>query len=441
MFGQVWLLQLLALTKRPSAMSRILIQNGRIIDPSQQLDRVTSLSIANGRIAGYDASVDGHDQVIDAQGKIVAPGLIDLAVQLREPGREEDETIQTGTVAAVAGGYTSIVCLPNTEPPIDTQAGVEFVRQKAARARNCNVFVAGCVSNDRAGKELAEIGSLVEAGAVAFTDAPSPIQSSELLRRAFEYCLMFDKPILSHPEALELSHDGIMHEGTVSMVLGLAGMPTEAEDVMTSRDLRLAEATGGRLHLLNLSSASSIDLLRRVKARGVAVTAGVCPPNFVLTDERLRSFDSRYKLNPPLRSQEHVDACIAGLADGTIDVISSGHAPRALEKKMLELDRAPFGAVGLETTLSLVITQLIQPGHLDWSAALEKLTINPARVLGIDKGTLRIGADADVAIIDPDASWTVDSSCFRSKSSNTPFDGWELKGRVVQVIVGGELRS
>ncbi len=421
-------------------MSRILIQNGRVVDPSQGMDRVTSLLVEDGRIAAYDASPDGCERVIDAGGKIVAPGFIDLNAQLREPGCEEDETIETGTAAAIAGGFTSIVCLPNTDPPIDTQAGAEFVRQKAARAGNCNVLVAGCVSKDRAGEELCEIGALVEAGAVAFSDAPRAIQNSELVRRALEYCLMFDKPILSHPEVLELSHDGIMHEGTLSMLLALPGLPAEAEDVMASRDLRLVEATGGRLHLLDLSGVGSIDLLRRVKSRGVSVTAGVCPYSFVLTDECLRSFDSNCKVNPPLRSQGHVDACIQGLVDGTVDVISSGHAPRALEKKMLELDRAPFGMVSLETTLSLVVTHLIQPGHLDWMKAIEKLTINPARVLSIDKGTLQVGADADITIIDPDATWTVDPKAFRSKSSNTAFAGCELNGRAVCVLVGGQIR-
>jgi dihydroorotase len=281
---------------------------------------------------------------------------------------------------------------------------------------------------------------LVKGGAVAFTDAPRPIQNSELLRRAFEYCLMFDKPILSHPEEPTLSHNGIMHEGRISVVLALAALPAEAEDVMASRDLRLAEATGGRLHLLNISSAGSVEQIRRVKSRGGEVTAGVVPPNLLLTDECLRSFDSNCKLNPPLRSQDHVDACIAGLADGTLDVISSGHTPRAREKKMRELDRAPFGMVGLETTLALIVTRLIEPGHLDWSTALAKLSTNPARVLGIDKGTLKIGADADVIIIDPQARWTVDPARFRSKSINTPLAGWELQGRVVQVLVDGRCK-
>ena len=421
-------------------MNRILIQNGRVIDPAQKMDRVTNLLVENGRIAAYDVPLGNSEQVIDATGMIVAPGLVDLSCQLREPGREEDETIETGTAAAVAGGFTSVLCLPNTDPPIDSQATVEFIRQKVARAGNCHVLVAGCVSKDRAGNQLAEIGALVEAGAVALTDAPRPIQNSELLRRAFEYCLMFDKPILSHTEEPSLSRNGIMHEGRISVVLALPALPAEAEDVMASRDLRLAEATGGRLHLLNVSSSSSVEQVRRVKARGNEVTAGVVPPNLFLTDECLRSFDANYKVNPPLRSQEHVDACIAGLADGTIDVISSGHTPRAVEKKMRELDRAPFGMVGLETALALIVTRLIQPGHLDWMTALAKLSTNPARVLGIDKGTLKVGADADAIVIDPEARWTVDPARFRSKSVNTPLAGWELQGRVVQVLVDGQCK-
>ncbi len=421
-------------------MSRLLITNGRVICPAQGIDRVTNLLIEGGRIAALDAGDVGDAQTLDASGKIVAPGLIDMHVQLREPGCEEDETILSGTAAALAGGYTSIACIPETEPPIDTPAGVEFIRQKAARARSCNVLVIASASKDREGKELAEIGSLVEAGAVAFSDASRPIWNAELLRRALEYCLMFGKPILNHPEVPDLSRGGVMHEGTTSMVLGLAGMPAEAEDVMTSRDLRLAEATGGRLHQMNVSSAGSVDLIRRAKKRNVPVTAEVCPLNFILTDQAVRSFDTNCKLNPPLRSQEHVDACIEGLKDGTLDVIASCHAPRALEKKMQEFDQAPFGAVGLETTLAAIVTYLIEPCHLDWPAALAKVTINPAKVLGINKGTLRPGAEADVTIIAPNWQWTVDPKRFRSRSSNTPLAGFTLRGRATQTIVGGEIR-
>jgi dihydroorotase len=421
-------------------MPRLLLLDGRVIDPSQKLDRVTNVLVENGRIAAYDAPADSAPQVIDARGKIVAPGLIDMHVQLREPGREEDETIATGTAAALAGGFTAIACLPNTEPPLDTAAGVEFVHQKAVRANHCRVHVIACVSKNREGELLAEIGSLVEAGAVAFSDAERPIINSELLRRALQYCLMFDKPILNHPETLHLSHGGVMHEGLVSLILGLQGLPADAEDVMTARDLRLAEITGGRLHLMSVSTAASVELIRRAKSRGMRITSEISPLNFTLTDEALRTFDANYKVNPPLRSQEHIEACISGLKDGSIDVIASAHAPRASEKKMQELDQAPFGAVGLETTLGLVITRLIEPGHLDWPTALAKMTINPARVLGLNSGTLALGVDADITVIDPHAEWTVQPRDFRSQSSNTPFAGWKLKGRATHTIVGGEVK-
>jgi dihydroorotase len=393
-------------------MTSLLIQNGRVVDPSQEMDRVTNLLVVDGRIAAYDAKPTGQETAIDAKGKIVAPGLIDMHVHLREPGFEEDETIETGAAAALAGGFTSIACMPNTDPPIDTQGAVEFARDRAERADRCNVFVTACVSKNREGKELAEIGQLVEAGAVAFTDDGAPVGDAELMRRAFEYCLMFDKPVLNHTEVRELTQNGVMHEGLVSLVLGLAGMPAAAEDVMTSRDIALAEATGGRLHIMHVSTSNSVDALRRAKSR----------------------------MNPPLRGREHVEAVIAGLIDGTIDVIASDHAPHAKEKKMQELDQAPFGIVGLETSLALVITKLIEPGYLDWPTAIRKMSLNPARVLGINKGTLQIGADADVTIIDPKVRWTVDPTKFHSKSANTPFAGWELTGRADTVIVGGRVK-
>lgn len=421
-------------------MPNLLIQNGRVIDPSQEMDRVTNILVVDGEIAAFDAAPTGQEVIVDATGKIVSPGLIDMHVHLREPGFEEDETIKTGTAAALAGGFTSVACMANTEPPIDTQGTVEFIRDQAARADHCNVFAIACVSKNREGKELAEIGQLVEAGAVAFSDDGAPVGDAELMRRAFEYCLMFDKAVLNHAEIRELTQGGVMHEGLTSLVLGLAGIPAAAEDVMTSRDIALAEATGGRLHIMHVSTVNSIDALRRAKSRNVRVTAEATPHHFTLTDECLRTFDSNYKMNPPLRGREHVEAVIAGLADGTIDVIASDHAPHAKEKKMQELDQAPFGIVGLETSLGLVITKLIEPGHLDWSSAIRKMSLNPARILGIDKGTLQIGADADITIIDPEARWTVDPSKFRSKSANTPFGGMELIGRADVVIVGGRVK-
>jgi dihydroorotase len=420
--------------------SSILIQNGRVIDPSQSIDRVTNLLITDGKIAAYDAEPTGEETILDASGKIVAPGLIDMHVHLREPGREEDETIATGTAAALAGGFTSIACIPNTEPPIDTQGAVEFVRDRAARADNCNVFVVACVSKNRQGKELAEIGQLVEAGAVAFTDDGSPISCAELMRQALQYCLMFDKPVLSHAEIPELTERAVMHEGLTALILGLGGFPPAAEDAMTARDIALAEATGGRLHMMHVSTGGSVDAVRRAKRRGVRVTAEVTPHHFTLTDESLRAFDSNFKMNPPLRGQGHVTGCIDGLVDGTIDVIATDHAPHAREKKMQELDRAPFGIVGLETALGLVVTRLIAPGLLDWPTALAKMTINPARILGIDKGTLAPGADADVTIIDPEVRWEVDPAEFCSKSANTPLAGRKLQGRAETVIVAGRVK-
>ncbi len=421
-------------------MPDLFIQNGRVIDPSQGVDRVTNLLIREGKIAGYDVPPNGQDRIIDATGKIVSPGLIDMHVHLREPGREEDETIATGTAAALAGGFTSIACMPNTEPPIDSQASVEFIQHQAARADNCNVYVIACVSKNREGKELAEFGQLARAGAVGFTDDGAPVYDPELMRRAFEYALMFDKPILNHAEVRELTRGGVMHEGQVSLLLGLPGMPGAAEDVMVSRDILLAEATGGRIHVMHVSSGGSVEIIRRAKLRDVRVTTEICPHHFTLTDELLRSFDSNCKMSPPLRSRRDVEVCLGGLVDGTIDVICTDHAPHAPEKKMRELDQAPFGIVGLETCLGLVVTKLIEPGILDWPTALAKLTINPATVLGIPKGTLAVGANADVTIVDPDARWTVDPARFQSKSVNTPFAGWQLRGRAETVIVGGKVK-
>ncbi len=423
-------------------MLQLLIENGRVIDPSQGVDGVMSVLLEDGRIAGL--GVDAHRDCprLNAAGRIVAPGLIDLCAELREPGFEEDETISTGTAAALAGGFTTVACMPGTDPPIDSQGTVEFVQHQAERAGNCHVLVVACVSKNRAGQELAEIGQLVQAGAVAFSDGDAPIANAELMRRAFQYCLMFDKTIFSHAEVKELTSGGVMHDGLESMVLGLSGMPASAEEVMISRDVSLAEATGGRVHLLQVSTAGSVEILRRAQARGVRVTAAISPHLFTLNDESLRTFDSNCKTNPPLRSRQDVDACIGGLVDGTIEAICSQHRPYAEEKKMQELDLAPFGIVGLETVLGLVVTQLIEPGHLDWTAALAKLTCNPARILGLaNKGTLRTGADADVVIIDPDREWVVDVTRFRSKSRNSPFHNYRLRGVAETVIVGGKIKN
>lgn len=422
-------------------MRTMQIKGGRIIDPSQKLDRVTSLWIGRGRVLAIgEEGYDDPETVIDATGLIVTPGLIDIHVHLREPGNEEDETIATGARAALAGGVTSVACMPNTVPAIDTKGAAEFVVLQAKRARQANVYPVGAVSKGRKGEELAELGQLVEGGAIAFTDDGAPVASASLMRRALQYARMFDKVIMQHCQVPELTVGGVMNDGFESMRLGIPGMPAAAEDIMVARDIRLAEITGGRLHIQHISTERSVELVREGKRRGIAVTAEACPHHITLTDESLRSFDANFKMNPPLRTKRDIDAIIEGLKDGTIEVIATDHAPHAPEKKMRELDQAPFGIVGLETLLPIAIHALIEPGHLDWPGMIARLTSNPARIFGLDKGSLRVGQDADVTLIDPQARWTIDPTRFHSKSRNTPYGGWEVKGRAHTTIVGGEVR-
>ncbi len=422
-------------------MTTIQIRGGRLIDPAQDLDTVGDLWLARGRILGLGSVGEDPDLVIDAGGMIVCPGLIDVHVHLREPGNEEDETIASGARAALAGGVTSVACMPNTRPAIDTQAAAEFVVLQARRARQANVFPVGAVSKERKGQELAELGQLVAGGAVAFTDDGAPVASASLMRRALEYSRMFDRVVMQHCQVPELTDGGVMNEGFESMRLGLGGMPAAAEDIMVARDIRLAEITGGRLHIQHISTARSVELVREGKRRGVRVTAEACPHHFSLTDESLRSFDSNFKMNPPLRTHADVEAVIAGLKDDTIEILATDHAPHAREKKMRELDLAPFGIVGLETLLPITIKCLIEPGHLTWPEVIRKLTVNAAQLLKLDqKGTFRPGSDADVTIIDPRVEWTIDSSEFHSRSRNTPFEGWKVRGRAHAAIVAGELR-
>jgi dihydroorotase len=423
------------------SMNTLRIANGRVIDPSQGLDQVADVWLRGHRVLAIGPQPDLRAaRTIDATNRIVCPGLIDMHVHLREPGREEDETIATGTAAALAGGVTSVACMPNTEPAIDSQAAAEFVYLQAERAGNANVFPIGSITKDRKGVELAEIGGLVDGGAVAFTDDGSPVVSSEIMRRAMEYCRMFDKAVLSHSEDLELTRGAVMNEGFESMRLGLRGYPAVAEEIMVYREIALAELTGARVLILHVSTAGSVDLIRRGKARGVRVTGEACPHHFTLTDACLRTFDSNYKMSPPLRTDADVQAILAGLRDGTLDVLATDHAPHAPEKKMRELDQAPNGIIGLETFLPICIKALIEPGILTWPQMIEKMTLNPARVLGIDRGTLKPEAVADVTIIDPDARWTIDPQQFRSKSRNSPYAGVSVRGWADTVIVGGVVK-
>jgi dihydroorotase len=422
-------------------MNTLRITNGRVIDPSQGIDAVADLWIRGERVVGVGPQPSLHaDRTLDATGLLVCPGLIDMHVHLREPGREEDETIETGTAAAVAGGVTSVACMPNTEPALDSQAAAEFIHLQARRAGHANVYPIGAITKGRQGAELAEIGGLVQGGAVAFTDDGSPVVSAEVMRRAMEYCRMFDKAVLSHSEDLDLTRGGVMNEGFESMRLGLRGMPAAAEEVMVFREIELAALTGARVHILHVSTAGSVELIRRGKQRGVRVTGEACPHHFTLTDKCLRTFDSNFKMAPPLRTDADVEAILAGLRDGTLDVIATDHAPHAPEKKMRELDQAPNGIIGLETLVPVCIKALIEPGILTWPQLIEKLTINPATVLGIDRGTLKPGVAADVTILDPNAEWTIDPNQFRSKSRNCPFAGWKVRGRAHTVLVGGVVK-
>lgn len=423
--------------------SDLLIENGRLIDPSQGIDRHARVLIRGGQVAAIDPSDDdlpADCQRLDVSGSILAPGLVDLGIEMREPGNEQDETIQSASDAALAGGFTSVLCCSSTSPCIDSPGAVEFVRQKAAKAGGVRVYVIGCLSKERGGDQMAELGLLAEAGAVAFSDSPRPMPNDALLKRALEYCRMFNLPIIDRPEVPELSENGVMHDGQVSLVLGLKGLPTEAEDLAVARDVRLAEATTGRLHVGPISTMGAVDMIRRVKSRGISVTASVCPQNLCLSDVELRSFDAKFKVHPPLRSGRHVETLRAAVADGTIDAIQSGHMPRSREKKMNDLDLSPFGAATLETTLSTVITYMVAEGVIDWSMAIDRLSTAPARIAGIAGGSLAVGAAADIAIIDPNLKWTVDGTKFRSHCISSPLDGHDLRGRVSHTIVGGEIR-
>ncbi|MFK8112689.1 MAG: dihydroorotase [Rubripirellula sp.] len=427
----------------PQNQNALLIDNGRLVDPSQSIDRTARLLVVDGNVASIDPSdndIPQDCQRIDASGRIVAPGLVDLGAEFREPGYENDETIVSGGNAALAGGYTSVLCCSNTSPCIDSRGAVEFVRQKAKEARGVRVHVIGCLSKSGEGEQMAELGLLADAGAVAFSDTPSPMANDALLKRALEYCRMFNLPVIDRPEIPELSENGVMHEGQVSLVLGLKGLPTEAEDLAVARDVRLAEATSGRLHVGPVSTMGSVDMIRRVKSRNIQVTASVCPHNLCLSDVELRSFDARFKVHPPLRSSRHVETLRQAVADGTIDAIQSGHMPRAREKKMNDLDLSPFGAATLETTLATVITYLVRTQVIDWMTAIDRLATSPARIAGIEGGTLKVGSPADIVIIDADAEWKVDGSKFRSHCISSPLDGHDLRGRATHTIVGGELR-
>jgi dihydroorotase len=449
-------------------MSSLLLTGGRVIDPAQQFDAVADVLLVDGKVVAVerDTHAPAGTQRLDVSGLVVCPGLIDLHVHLREPGQSAKETISTGTRAAAQGGFTSLVCMPNTSPAIDNPAAVALIHEKAEREACVNVFVAGAITKGIAGEELAPIGSLKQAGVVAITDDGHCVQNNELMRRALEYAKMFDLTVFDHCQDYSLVSDGVMHEGYWSTLLGLRGWPSAGEEMIVARNILLAETTGARVHCQHLSSAGSVQMIRAARQRGVSVSGEACPHHFTLTDAAIggsdrfwRSdgrdlfgvkdrgellprwpiYDTNFKMNPPLRSARDRDAVLEGLADGTLDIICSDHAPHCDYEKEVEFDYAPFGITGLETQLPLSLMQLYHAGRLPLAEVIARFTLGPARLLKLAKGTLKPGSDADVTVIDPDVDWEFRRSESASKSRNTPFEGWPMKGRAVMTIAAGNV--
>ena len=420
---------------------KILIKNGRVIDPANGIDKITDIYVENGVISevGADPDLEGVEmEVIDASGMCVAPGLVDMHVHLREPGQEYKEDIESGTLAAAFGGVTSVACMPNTDPVVDNEAIVSFIKTKAEEVGYVNVFPIGAVSKGLEGKYLAEIGEMVFAGAVAVSDDGMPVVNSGLMRRAIEYSEMFDIPVISHCEDPALG-EGDMNEGAVATSMGLRGISRAAEEVMAARDILVAEAVGGRVHIAHISTRGTVDIIRKAKERGVRVTCETCPHYFSLTEEACLGSNTNAKMNPPLRTADDVEAIKEGLKDGTIDCIVTDHAPHHPDEKNCEFAAAKNGIVGLETSLGLGIKNLVKTGVLTMSELIEKMSVNPSQILGISKGSLGEGKCADIVIFDPDKEWTVDITKLHSKGKNSPYDGFELYGKPEYVIVGGEI--
>jgi dihydroorotase len=423
---------------------RLRIEGGQMIDPASGTSRAGDLLLDDGVIAWIgerlpEAEARGVDRVFDASGLVVAPGLMDMHVHLREPGHEYKETIETGGRAAAAGGFTAVVPMPNTLPATDNRATVEFVARRARETSPVRVYPAVAATRGNENTEMSEIADAKDAGAVAVTDDAFPLQSAEMTRRVMEYCRTFDLPLLTHCEDKALTKRGVMNEGITSTVMGLQGMPKAAEDLQVARNIELAEMTGCRLHIQHISSERAIELVRQAKARGVAVTCETCPQYFCLTDEDVRGYNTLAKCNPPLRTKADQDAVKAGLADGTIDAIATDHAPHAVNEKECEFQTAAFGMTGLETALGLVLTHLVDAGILSLGEAIGKMSTAPARILNLPGGRLEAGAPADITIFDPAAEWVVDPAKMRSRSRNTAFAGWELTGRAVATLVRGEI--
>ena len=420
-------------------MNDILIKNGRVIDPASGRDEVADVAIAKGKIARIGHVAGKARETIDAKGMIVCPGLIDIHVHCREPGHEEEETIASAGEAAVAGGFTTILAMPNTHPPMDNETAVQYVLQRAAEANLARVLPVGCITKGREGKELAEMGMMLEAGAVAFSDDGDGVASSSVMQRALQYAAMLAVPLMQHCQDPDLA-GGVMNSGAVAVRLGLSGIAAAGEQIMLRRDLELVERTGGHYHVQHVSCAGSVEMIRAAKAARLPVTAEATPHHLLLTEAACSSYDPNFKVNPPLRSAADVEALGAGVADGTIDCLASDHAPHANEEKELEFGLAPFGTICLECALGLYVKALLEPGLLDWPGLIARMTANPAAVINRPLGRLQVGAAADVTVINPKSRWTVDVEAFRSRSRNCAFHGWELSARAAATIVGGDVK-
>lgn len=422
-------------------MSSILIKKTRVIDPASKLDAERDILIRDGKVAKIGKEIrDKKARAINAKGMITTPGLIDLHCHLRDPGRPDEETIESGSQSAIAGGFTSICCMPNTEPPIDNEGIVNYIYKEAARVGLCKVFPIGTITKGRSGKELSEFGELLNAGAKGFSDDGDSVADNNVFRHALEYSKVFDVPIFEHPIDNSLAQYGLMNEGVVSTRLGVKGSPAIAEEVTVARDLMLAKFTGARLHLCHISTKGAVELIRRAKKQGVRVTCETCPHYFFFNEEVLESFDANYKVNPPIRSEEDRQAIIQGLKDGTIDCIATDHAPHCQAEKELEFASAPYGMIGFETAISMMVMELIDKQKMSWLDVISKLTVNPAEIIREKTGRISPGAAANITVIAPKKKWTVIEDGIRSRSKNTPFLGKEIKGRVTNVIVRGSVK-
>ncbi len=418
----------------------LLIKNGRVIDPANGIDKKCDVLVVDDKIAEVGKVKRTVKTVIDAAGRLVTPGLIDIHVHFREPGDEEEETIASGSAAAVAAGFTSVVCMPNTNPPIENETDVEYIHRKGRQTRKTHVYTMGVITKGREGVELAEMGFMAEAGAVGFTDDGNGVQNPAVMLRALKYAAMFNVVIAQHCQDNSFAGGGVMNAGYHSTILGLPGIDKLAEEAMLWRDIQLVKKTKVRYHAQHISTAGSVELIRTAKKQSLPITCEVTPHHLLLNEQRCAEYDTNYKVNPPLRTDKDVEALKQAISEGLVDALVTDHAPHLQSEKELEFLAAPFGIASLECALGLYVKALIEPGILDWSGLIRMMTEKPAKIIGVDKGTLGRGRQADITIIDPDAEYKIDISKFRSKSRNCPYHGWKVKGRVEKTIVGGEIR-